>query len=300
VIILLYITGLTGHSGTWLLKRLIKENYTGKIRCVVREGSDTILIDQSKLNIEKVYGDLDDINFLKESMEGVTILIHISSILFSTKVIDAAIDKGVEWGILVHTTGRYSKYKSASEEYINIEENILKRKEDINLTILRPTMIYGSAADRNMIKLIDFLNKFRLFPLFGKGENLMQPVHARDLGNAYYDVLQNRSITENENYNLSGKSPLSYKKLIQIVSSVLNKKTLLISFPLGFSVFSVRTYNKLTSKALISEEQVLRMQEDKAFSYEKAKKNFGYNPIGFEEGIQEEVKEYLNNKGRRK
>ena len=300
MIILLYITGLTGHSGTWLLKRLIKEKYTGKIRCVVREGSDTTLIDQSKLNIEKVYGDLDDINFLKESMEAVTVLIHISSILFSTRVIDAAVDKGVEWGILVHTTGRYSKYKSASEEYINIEENILKRKDDINLTILRPTMIYGSAADRNMIKLIDFLNRFRLFPLFGKGENLMQPVNARDLGNAYYDVLQNRSITENENYNLSGKSPLSYKKLIQIVSSALNKKTLLISLPLSFSVFSARIYNKLTSKALISEEQVLRMQEDKAFSYEKAKKDFGYNPIGFEEGIQEEVKEYLNNKGRQK
>lgn len=298
MIILLYITGLTGHSGKWLLKRLIKENYTGKIRCVVREDSDTTLIDQSKLNIEKVYGDLDDINFLKESMEGVTILIHISSILFSTKVIDAAIDNDVEWGILVHTTGRYSKYKSASEEYINIEENILKRKDDINLTILRPTMIYGSAADRNMIKLIDFLNRLRLFPLFGEGKNLMQPVHARDLGNAYYDVLQNRSITENENYNLAGKSSLSYKKLIQIVSSALNKKTLLISLPLGFSVFSARIYNKLTSKALISEEQVLRMQEDKAFSYEKAKKDFGYNPIGFEEGIQEEVNEYLNNKGR--
>lgn len=294
---MLYITGITGHTGTWLLKRLIKENYLGPIRCVVREGSDTSLIDKSGLNIEKVYGDLDDAAFLKESTMGVKTIVHISWIMHSPKIVEAAIANNVNWAILVHTTGRFSKYKSASEEYINIEDSLLELKDKINLTVLRPTMIYGSEADRNMIKLIDFLNRFRLFPLFGKGENLMQPVHARDLGNAYYDVLMNPSITMNNNYNLSGKNPLTYRKLIETVSKKLHKKTTLVTLPLGFSVFSARVYNKLTSKALISEEQVLRMQEDKAFSYEKAKNDFGYNPIDFEEGIQEEVELYLKSKG---
>ena len=294
---LLYITGITGHTGSWLLKRLIKENYKGPIRCVVRKGSDTSLIDQSDLNIEKVYGDLDDAAFLKESIKGVKTIIHISWIMHSPKIVEAAIANNVNWAILVHTTGRFSKYKSASEEYINIEDSILELKEKINLTVLRPTMIYGSAADGNMIKLIDFLNRFRLFPLFGKGENLMQPVHARDLGNAYYDVLMNPNITMNHNYNLSGKNPLTYKKLIKTVSKKLNKKTVLVTLPLGFSVFSARIYNKITSNALISEEQVLRMQEDKAFSYERAKNDFGYSPIDFEEGIQEEVELYLKSKG---
>lgn len=297
MITLLYITGITGHTGTWLLKRLIKENYEGPIRCVVRESSDTSLIDKSGLNIEKVYGDLDDAAFLKESTKGVKTIIHISWIMHSPKIVEAAIGNNVSWAILVHTTGRFSKYKSASEEYINIEDSLLELKNKINLTVLRPTMIYGSVADRNMIKLIDFLNRFRLFPLFGKGENLMQPVHARDLGNAYYDVLMNPSVTMNNNYNLSGKNPLTYRKLIETVSKKLNKKTVLVTLPLGFSIFSARIYNKITSKALISEEQVLRMQEDKAFSYEKAKNDFGYNPIDFEEGIQEEVKLYLKSKG---
>lgn len=294
---MLYITGITGHTGTWLLKRLIQEKYEGPIRCVVREGSDTSLIDQSNLNIEKVYGDLDDSAFLKASLKDVKTIIHISWIMHSTKIVNAAIENNVDWAILVHTTGRFSKYKSASEEYIAIEDSLLNLKGKINLTVLRPTMIYGSAADRNMIKLIDFLNRFRFFPLFGKGENLMQPVHARDLGNAYYDVLMNSQVTMNNNYNLSGKNPLTYRKLIETVSIKLDKKTKLVTLPLGFSVFSARVYNKLTSKALISEEQVLRMQEDKAFSYEKAKNDFGYNPIDFKEGIQEEVKLYLKSKG---
>jgi len=294
---MLYITGITGHTGTWLLKRLIAENYQGPIKCVVRKNSDTTLIDESELNIEKVYGDLDDMNFLMGSMKNVVTIIHISWIMHSPKVVEAAIANNVNWAILVHTTGRFSKYKSASEEYINIEDSLLELKNKINLTVLRPTMIYGSAADRNMIKLIDFLNRFRLFPLFGKGENLMQPVHARDLGNAYYDVLMNPGVTMNSNYNLSGKNPLTYRKLIETVSKKLNKKTALVTLPLDFSVFSARIYNKLTSKALISEEQVLRMQEDKAFSHEKAKNDFEYNPIDFEEGIQEEVELYLKSKG---
>src|SRR5690606_24957259 len=143
-----------------------------------------------------------------------------------------------------------------------------------------------------------FLNRSPLFPLFGKGENLMQPVHARDLGNAYYDVMMNKKLTMNNDYNLSGKNPITYKKLIQTVSSKLNKKTILITLPLKFSVFSAKLYNKITPKAIITEEQVLRMQEDKAFSYEKARKDFGYNPIDFEEGIQEEVHLYLKEKGK--
>ena len=293
---MLYITGITGHTGTWLLKRLIKENYKGFIKCVVRKDSNTTLIDQSGLKIEKVYGDLDDLQFLTKSMKNVENVIHISSILFSPKIVEAAIKNNVNWTILVHTTGRYSKYKSASEEYINIEDSLLKLKDKINITVLRPTMIYGSAADRNMIKLIDFLNRFKFFPLFGKGENLMQPVHARDLGNAYYDVLMNQKTTMNKNYNLSGKTPITYKMLIQTVSTKLNKKTKLISLPLNFSVISARIYNKISSNPIISEEQVLRMQEDKAFSFEKATKDFGYNPIGFEEGISEEVCLYLRGK----
>ena len=51
---------------------------------------------------------------------------------------------------------------------------------------------------------------------------------------------------------------------------------------------------------MISVEQVLRMQEDKDFKYDKASRDFGYLPVSFYEGIKDEVQEYLNsaNKGR--
>lgn len=52
----------------------------------------------------------------------------------------------------------------------------------------------------------------------------------------------------------------------------------------------------MSSKAMISVEQVLRMNEDKVFSHEDASADFGYSPKGFEEGIRGEVEEYLQDK----
>ncbi len=114
---MILVTGITGHTGKWFLDRLIKENYQGKIRCLIRESSNVEAIDNSQLNIEKVYGSLEDTKLVESVMVGVKTVVHISSIMFSNNVINAAIKKGVDWAILVHTTGRYSKYKSASEEY---------------------------------------------------------------------------------------------------------------------------------------------------------------------------------------
>jgi nucleoside-diphosphate-sugar epimerase len=294
----LYVTGITGHTGRWFLDRLVKNNYQGKIRCLVRESSNTTLIDESGLNIEKVYGSLEDRIFLELSMAGVNKVVHIASILTSNNVIEAAIKNNVKWAILVHTTGRYSKYKSASEEYINTEDNLLKKRDQIGITVLRPTMIYGSSHDRNMYKLIDFLYRHKFFPLFGNGENLMQPVHAKDLGYAYYDVLVNADKTFNKEYNLSGRAPIKYIDLVRCVSETLGRKNIIVKIPLWFSIVSAKIYNVVSKNAIISVEQVLRMQEDKAFSYEDAINDFNYSPVSFEEGIIAEVEEYIGNRKR--
>lgn len=295
---MLLVTGITGHTGSWFLKKLISEGYSEPIRCIIRKESDSTPLKNSGLNLEIVRGTLEDKAFLEQSMEGVETVLHISSILFSENIMEAALKKGVQWAILVHTTGRYSKYKSASEEYIRIEEDVLKKRGKIGITILRPTMIYGSSRDRNMYRLVDFLYRHKFFPLFGNGDNLMQPVHARDLGQAYYSVLKNRDKTFNREYNLSGKEALSYRDLVYCVSRALGRKNRIVKVPLGLSIFGARVYNALNKKAIISVEQVLRMQEDKAFDYENAAHDFGYSPLSFEEGIREEVQEYLAAAGR--
>jgi hypothetical protein len=39
----------------------------------------------------------------------------------------------------------------------------------------------------------------------------------------------------------------------------------------------------------IKAEQVLRLNENKSFSYEEAQRDFGFSPLAFEEGIESEL-----------
>ena len=183
---MLLITGITGHSGKHLLNTLIDNKYQGKIRCIVRERSDVTLLKQSDLDIDLLYGDLTDQAFLDNAFIGVETVLHIAAIFYSEYVIKAAIKNNVSRAIFVHTTGIYSKYKSASEEYMKIEQNIdeaIKQSNSkIGLVYLRPTMIYGYLNDRNMIVFIKMVDKLRVFPVVNNGKNYLQPVNGKDLG----------------------------------------------------------------------------------------------------------------------
>lgn len=67
----------------------------------------------------------------------------------------------------------------------------LFQKHDIELTIIRPTMIYGTLKDGNISTFIKWFDKFRVFPIVGNGKALLQPVHRKDLASAYYLIMKN-------------------------------------------------------------------------------------------------------------
>ena len=293
---MLLVTGITGHSGKYFLQELIKNKYRGAIRCIVRNTSDTSLLDNSGLNIEKIVGDLKDQELMNKAMVGVDTVLHIGSIFYSVILMRAAVKNNVRRAIFVHTTGIYSKYKSASEEYKNIEiaiEKIIKQSNSkIGLIYLRPTMIYGYINDKNMIVFIKLIDRLRIFPVINHGKNLLQPVNGRDLGKAYYQILKKPEIM-NGDYILSGERPITMIELFKLISDNLNKKTIFISIPLGLGVFMARCLKALTLGKVDYIEKVQRMGEDRSFSHEAASKDFGYKPIPFAEGLKIEVDEYL-------
>lgn len=291
---MLLVTGITGHSGSYFLKELINNKYEGPIRCVVRETSDTSLIDNSGLNFEKVVGDLSNQDFMDKSMVGVDTVLHIGSIFYSVTVMKAAVKNNVRRAILVHTTGIFSKYKSASEEYKNIELEVKKiiNASPMGLIILRPTMIYGNVNDKNMVIFIKMVDKLRLFPVIDHGKSLLQPVNGRDLGKAYYQVLTNPNIM-NGDYILSGEKPITMLNMFKLISNTLGEKTTFISVPLGFGVFLARILKAFTLGKVDYIEKVQRMGEDRSFPHDAAFRDFGYNPMPFAEGIKMEVKQYV-------
>ena len=93
---MLFVTGITGHTGRWFLQKLIEERYSGPMRVMTRQESDTSLLEKSGLNLEIVRGSLEDKAFLEKAMDGVETVLHISSIFFSENVMEAALKNGVQ------------------------------------------------------------------------------------------------------------------------------------------------------------------------------------------------------------
>ncbi len=294
---MILITGITGKSGSWFLKRLIneKENLHDKtFRVIVRKSSNVELIDNSGLQLEKAYGDIEDNIFIEESMRGITEVFHISGIRTSINVVKAAINNNVKRLILVHTTGIYSKFKSASDEYIEMEKEIEKllSKTDINITILRPTMIYGRSTDKNVNIFIKMIDKLRFFPVVNHANYALQPVHEKDLGNAYYQVLVNPDVTKNKNYNLSGKEPILLIEMFKIIGDYLGKKNTFISIPFPIAYAGAYCVYVFTFGNLDYREKVQRLIEPRVFSHAEASKDFGYSPMSFKDGVKGEIIEY--------
>lgn len=295
---MLLVTGITGHSGRYFLQELINNKYKGPIRCVVRETSDTSLLDNSGLHIEKAVGNLDDQEFIEGVMVGVEAVMHIYNIHHSYVIVQAAIKNKVKRTILVNTTGIHSQFKYASEGYRIIEGKITQLTNDpqcpTSVTILRPTMIYGDLCDSNMSKFIKMVDNLRIMPVINGGTSLIQPVNARDLGIAFFSVLMSPNETSDKAYDLSGEKPIKMIDLFKLINKELDKKTTFISVPLGLGVFMARILKALTLGNIDYIERVQRMGEDRSYSHDNAINDFGYNPMTFEEGIQIELQEYLN------
>jgi len=293
---MLLITGITGHSGKYFMQELINHKYEDTIRCIVRSSSDTLLLDNSGLKIEKAVGDLSDQEFMDSCMKDVDTVMHIGSIFYSVQVMKAAVKNNLKRAILVHTTGIYSKYKSASEEYKNIESEVRKIIKDnsssIGLIILRPTMIYGNVNDKNMAVFIKMVDKLRLFPVIDHGKSLLQPVNGRDLGKAYYQVLSKPKLM-NGDYILSGEKPITMIDMFKLISNNLGKKTVFVSVPLGFGEFWARILKAVTLGKVNYIEKVQRMGEDRSYPHDDAARDFGYDPMPFEEGLRIEVEQYV-------
>jgi len=291
------VTGITGHTGRYFLQELIDHKYEGPIRCIVRESSDTSMLDNSGLNIEKVYGDLNNNEFVRKAVNGVDNIMHIYNIHHSPMIVQAAIENNVKRAILVHTTGIYSNFKYASQGYKDVEEKvselIAKPNCPTRVTIVRPTMIYGDLCDSNMSKFIKMIDRLRIMPVINGGKSLIQPVNARDLGKAFYTVLMSPEKTAGKAYDLSGERPLQMIEVFKMISDNLNKKTTFVSVPLGFGVVLAQIVKVLTLGKIDYVERVQRMGEDRSYPHAEAKKDFNYNPMSFEDGIKIEVNQYL-------
>ena len=294
------LTGVTGKSGRYAIERLCerKKELDGcRFRAVVRSEEKAAFLRESGLPIELFFGSVDDEAFLLHVMDGADTLLHIVGIHTSERVIPCAIRAGIRRILTVHTTGVYSRYKSAGEEYRRIDDTVkrLCAEAGVSLSILRPTMIYGGLDDENVVKFITMMDRLPIMPVVSGARFALQPVHRRDLGRAYADALLSDK-TAGKDYVLSGKDPIDLRDMLQTIADGLGKRAKFVSFPYWFAISGAWIVYLLSVTKVDYREKVQRLVEPRAYPHEEATKDFGYDPLSFEDGVKGEVEAYLERK----
>jgi len=281
----IFITGATGFTGSRVVPLLLKNGHD--VRCLYRASSDRSPL--AGLDVEWALGDVSDPQSLTSAMQGTDILVNIASLGFghADSIIRAAKDTGIQRAVFISTTAIFTQLNAPSKK-VRVAAELAIETSGLRYTILRPTMIYGSPRDRNMWRLIKFIRLSPIVPIFGDGKYLQQPIYVDDVAATVLGCLK-VDVTIGKSYNIAGKHSLTYNEVIDTIAKAMNKRVWKLHVPSKPVVSLLRLFERIKIPFPIKAEQVLRLNENKDFSYAEAERDFEFSPLSFEEGIRTEV-----------
>ena len=277
------LTGATGLLGGALLDLLLSEGH--EARSLVRHESRNVSrLDASRVDV--FWGDANDAGDLGRALTGMDALAHVAGIEYAPAVVEAARAAGVARLVVVGSTSAHSAFEFRSGPKKRMEGIV--RDSGLDWPIVRPAMIYGSELDKNVHRLLRFLDRYPVFPIFGPGANLWQPVYHEDCARGVYEALV-RPAAVGRAYDLPGAAPLPYATLVETAARALGREPRLVRLPLEPIRRTLALAESLRLPLPIKSEQVLRLREDKAYPYDDARRDLDYAPRPFTEGVALEV-----------
>jgi nucleoside-diphosphate-sugar epimerase len=283
----LIVTGGTGFVGHRFVPLAVSHGHT----VVGLARSDAAKAQLERLGGQSVAGDLDDAQSVKAAFKqaDADALVNIASLGFGHAgvIVDAAESAGLSRAVFISTTAVATKLNVKSKAVrLAAEQRIHDSRLD--WTILRPTMIYGGADDRNMARLLSSLRKLPVLPVPGGGQRLQQPVHVDDLVAAIL-AASSTAASVHRVYDIAGPEPLTFREVIESAGDAVGRHVLQIPVPLGASIRLLHGYERFAKRPRLKAEQLERLAEDKAFAIEDARTDLGFDPRPFDVGIRQQV-----------
>ncbi len=147
------------------------------------------------------------------------------------------------------------------------EKNIL---ENFPLaTILRPSIVY-SVDDNFTTNFMSLLRNLPFFPLYYSGKTKFMPIHCSDLTDIILHIIS-KNISSNI-IECVGPETLSFKEILQKLLKQIDKKRILIPFPLLLASISAKFF-ELLPKPILTIDQLKLLRHNNVVSG-KYKSNF--------------------------
>jgi uncharacterized protein YbjT (DUF2867 family) len=278
----LLVTGGSGFLGGYVLREAAARGH----ETVALARSERAAAAVTELGAKALPGDLGDDAGLAAAMLAADcdVLVNLASLGFghAPAIVAAAASAGIGRAVFVSTTAVTTTLPVATKRIrLAAEQRI--RDSALAWTILRPTMIYGAAGDRNLSRLLPLLRRAPVLPVPG-GHQLQQPVHVADVAAAVLASAE-RADSAGMTYNVAGPEPMPFAELLRICSATVRSRARFVPVPLPPVIALARAYERLSQHPKLKAEQLQRLGEDKAFAIGPAIRDLGYAPRPFAAGI---------------
>ena len=295
------IFGGSGQIGRNLIRKLTKNNF--RVTVVTRNIHQKSYIIKTQANagyIDIVEANIFDEKKIRELFKKNDICINLIGILFEKKKgntfrnihtifpsILAKLCKEFNLKHFIHLSAlgiNAAKDSSYAKSKLEGENEILKHFP--LATILRPSVVY-SVDDNFTTNFMTLLNRLPVFPLYYNGNTKFAPIHCSDLTETIYHIIENNIYSKI--VECVGPEIITFKEILQKLLNLIDKKRILIPFPLPIAEFSARIF-ELMPKPLLTRDQLRLLKYDNVSSGKyKTNSDIG---IPSKRNFDEEVKKY--------
>ena len=278
------IFGGSGQIGLNLIRKLTKNNY--RVTVVTRnihQKSYKIKTQANAGYIDIVEANIFDENKIRNLFSKADICINLIGILYEQK--KGSTFKNIHSvfpSLLAKLCKEYNlkQYIHLSALGINeaVDSDYAKSKLDGESNvlknfplaiILRPSIVY-SVDDNFTTNFMRLLSILPIFPLYYEGKTKFSPIHCSDLTDTIHHVIS-KNIYSNI-IECIGPEIISFKDLLERLLKLINKKRILIPFPLTLAKFTASFFEMLPNPLLTRDQ--LRLLKYNNISSGKYKTNF--------------------------
>lgn len=152
-------------------------------------------------------------------------------------------------------------------------------------TILRPSLIYGPGGKGLVDKTAGLMRKLPVVPVVGAGRELMRPVYVSDVADAALDCLVNEKVV-GKSYMLGGADEVSLNDFMAALARALGVRRPLVHLPIPLSLMLARAMSLVLKNPPLTVDNVLGVRQVQKVEQAAAEQDFGYRPIGLDEGLR--------------
>ena len=278
------IFGGSGQIGRNLIRKLTKNNF--KVTVVTRNIHQKSYIIKTQANagyIDIIEAKIFDEKKIRNLFQKADICVNLIGILFEQKKgntfknihtifpsLLAKLCKEYNLKHFIHLSAlgiNEAKDSNYALSKLEGENEILKNFP--LATILRPSVVY-SVDDNFTTNFMTLLNRLPFFPLYYSGNTKFAPIHCSDLTDVIFHIISKNIYSKI--VECVGPEVLSFKEILQRLLKFIDKRRILVPFPLFMAEMSA-SFFQIMPKPILTRDQLKLLKYDNVLSG-KYKSNF--------------------------